>query len=50
MALVQSSKFLVMHESIAGHVGINGVCHKLGKGNTTGSMVGPRWDLEMLLL
>jgi hypothetical protein len=25
-----------------GHVGVNGVYEKLGKGNTKGSMVGPR--------
>jgi hypothetical protein len=26
--------------------GVNGFYYKLGKGNTKGSMVGPRWNLE----
>jgi hypothetical protein len=30
-----------LEESIAGHLGVNGVYEKLGKGNTKGSMVGP---------
>jgi hypothetical protein len=31
-----------VEESMQGHVGVNGVYEKLGKGNTKGSMVGPR--------
>jgi hypothetical protein len=30
-----------LEESIAGHLGVNGVYEKLGKGNTKGGMVGP---------
>jgi hypothetical protein len=38
-------KFFVCHwEEFM--VGINGVSLKLGKGNTKGSIVGPRWNLE----
>jgi hypothetical protein len=29
-----------MEESIAGHVGVNGVYEKLGEGNAKGSMMG----------
>jgi hypothetical protein len=34
-----------MEESMAGHVGVNGVYQKLGKGSTNGITVGPngRW-------
>jgi hypothetical protein len=31
---------------MAGHVGVKGVYYKLGKRNTKGSMVGPRWKPE----
>jgi hypothetical protein len=31
---------------MAGHVGVNGVYPKLGKGNTKRSMAGPRWNPE----
>jgi hypothetical protein len=52
MTLVQSvirrltNSLCPREESMAGHMGINGVYLKLGKGNTKGSMVGPRWNLE----
>jgi hypothetical protein len=39
-----------MKESMAGHICVNGVYHKFGNRNTKGRIVGPRWDLEMLLL
>jgi hypothetical protein len=42
------SKFFVSHveESMAGHMGVNGVYYKLGKGNTKGGMMGlgERWE------
>jgi hypothetical protein len=40
----KTSRFFVSHqkESMAGHVGVNGIYLKLGNRNTKGSMVGPR--------
>jgi hypothetical protein len=44
----KTSKFFVSYweESMAGQVGVKGVYEKLGKRNTKGSMMGPRWKPE----
>jgi hypothetical protein len=54
MALVQSvirglpNSLSHVEDSMAGHVGMNGVYYKLGKGNAKGSMVSPSgsWKLR----
>jgi hypothetical protein len=44
----KTSKCFMSHreECIARHIGVSGFYYKLEKGNTKGSMLGPRWNPE----